>query len=214
MYEWLTDALQDPSTVITANRRLARILRDEFAQQQLRAGKTAWESPAIHSWQDWLDKLLLEAKDQACLPTRINQHQSQILWERCLSREIGESRAGLAALVRLSQQAWQRLADWRVSIVEVARSAQSTDQRIFATAAGRYLGILEREHWVDDAGLGLLIEELVASGRASVVGRATFAGFERERPAVTSIMAALTDIGCEVRTAPIRIKADSVALQC
>ncbi|MDH3615986.1 MAG: PD-(D/E)XK nuclease family protein [Gammaproteobacteria bacterium] len=214
MYEWLTDALQGPSTVITANRRLARALRDEYAHQQVRAGKLAWESPAIHSWQDWLDKLLLGARDQASLPTRINPHQSQLLWERCLSREIGESRSGLAALVRLSRDAWQSLADWRVTIGEVARSAHSIDQRMFAAAAGRYLGILEREHWVDDAGLASLIDELIRSGRASSAGRVTFAGFERERPVVTSIMAALAESGCDVRPAPLRKSADSVGLQC
>lgn len=69
MYQWLTDALEGPSTVITANRRLARVLREAFAQQQLDAGKTAWESPAIHAWQDWLVQRMLEATDQASLPT-------------------------------------------------------------------------------------------------------------------------------------------------
>jgi probable DNA repair protein len=214
MYEWLTDALQGPSTVITANRRLARALHDEFARQQVRAGKQAWESPAIHSWQDWLDMLLLGATDQASLPTRITPHQSRLLWERCLSRETGVSRSGLAALVRLSRDAWQRLADWQVSIGEVARSAQSIDQRMFAAAAGRYLGILEREHWVDDAGLASLVDELIRTGRASSAGSVTFAGFDRERPVVTSIIAALAERDCEIRPGPLRKSADSVGLQC
>jgi len=214
MYEWLTDALQGPSTVVTANRRLARVLQEEFAHQQLRADKLAWQSPLIHSWQDWLDKLLIGATDQASLPTRINQHQSQLLWERCLAKETGETRSGLAGLVRLSRDTWQRLADWRVSIGEVARFAQSNDQRLFAAGAGRYLGILEREHWVDDAGLALLIGELIRSGRITNKGRVTLAGFDRDRPVVTWIMAALADSGCDVQTAPVTKTADSVALQC
>ncbi|MBT8102239.1 MAG: hypothetical protein KJO95_04670, partial [Gammaproteobacteria bacterium] len=113
MYYWLSDALQGPSTVITANRRLARVLREEYAQQQLRAGKSAWQSPAIHAWQDWLDTQLLGAADQASLPTRINAHQSQLLWERCLRKEVGDSATGLTGLVRLARDAWQRLADWQ-----------------------------------------------------------------------------------------------------
>ncbi len=213
MYQWLTDALTGPSTVITANRRLARVLREAFARQQLAARKTAWESPAIHAWQDWLVNTMLEATDQASLPTRINGHQSQLLWERCLSRETGEASAGMAGLVRLSRDAWQRLADWEVPIRELARSAQNEDQRLFAAAAGRYLGILEREHWVDDAGLGGLTVRLLRSGQAECRGRVTFAGFDRERPAVCSIMAALTDLGCDVLKAPRPEAAGSVGLQ-
>ena len=213
MYQWLTDALEGPSTVITANRRLARVLREAFARQQLDARKTAWESPAIHAWQDWLAKMMLEASDQASLPTRINGHQSQLLWERCLSKEMGESVSGVAGLVRLSRDAWQRLADWEVPIRELARSAQNEDQRLFAAAAGRYLGILERKHWVDDAGLSGLIVRLLRSGRATCRGRVTFAGFDRERPAVSSIMAALADADCDVSRAPGPEPAGSVVLQ-
>ena len=213
MYQWLTDALEGPSTIITANRRLARVLREAFAKQQLDAGKTAWESPAIHAWQVWLAQRMLEATDQASLPTRINGNQSQLLWERCLGKEMGESLSGMSSLVRLSRDAWQRLADWEVSIQELARSAQNDDQRLFAAAAGRYLGILEREHWIDDAGLTGLIVRLLRSGRATCPGRVVFAGFDRERPAVSSIMAALTDLGCDVVRAPSAEPAQFVRLQ-
>lgn len=213
MYQWLPDALQGPSSVITANRRLARVLREAFADQQLQAEKLAWESPEIHAWQDWLEITLQGATDQASLPTRINLHQSQLLWERCLSKEIGESSAGITGLVRLSRDAWQRLADWQVPIRDVARAAQNHDQRLFAAAAGRYLGILEREHWVDDAGLGGLILALMNSGRVNCQGRITFVGFDRERPAISSIMALLTRKGCDVISAPTPEMADPAGLQ-
>ena len=52
MYAWLPEALQERGTVITANRRLARALRQEFAAQQLAAGIAAWETPSIFAWPD------------------------------------------------------------------------------------------------------------------------------------------------------------------
>jgi len=213
MYQWLTDALQGPSTVISANRRLARVLREAFTEQQLQSGKLAWQSPAIYSWQDWLEKLTLSASDQDALPTRINQHQSQLLWERCLNKEIGATVSGLASLVRLSGDTWQRLADWRVSIREVAAAARSDDQRLFAAAAGHYLGILERENWVDDAGLGLLVEDLIRTGRSIIMANVTFVGFDRERPVLASIKAMLAKQGCAVHSAPSPDVAASVCLQ-
>lgn len=213
MYEWLTDALQSPATVITANRRLARVLTEEYAQRQIKAGRKAWPSPAIYSWKDWLEARLLEATEQGDLPTRISSHQSQLLWERCLRKEFDEPRSGLAALVRISRDTWQRLADWRVSIGDVARSAQSGDQKLFATVAGRYLGIIQRERWVDDAGLAALIDGLLRDGRTTMTGRVTFVGFDRVRPVVRSIVEALGNNGCDVCSLPARPMAPLVGLQ-
>jgi len=214
MYQWLSDALQGPSTVITANRRLARVLRQEFARQQVQLKKGAWETPAIFSWQDWLLLTFQGATDQAELPARLNAHQSQLLWERCLQREIGDATAGISSLVRLSRDAWRRMADWQISIQDVARSAQSHDHRLFAAAAGRYLGILERESWVDDAGLGQLVHQLLIEGRTPSAGQVTFVGFDRASPLVGSVQEAITASGAEVRRAPERPLAERLELQC
>lgn len=214
MYQWLSDALHGPSTVVTANRRLARVLQREFAREQVRLDRVAWESPAIYSWQDWLTRMVQGATGQAQLPTRLNSHQSQLLWERCLLKEVAESRSGLSSLVRLSRDAWQRMADWQVSIKDVARTAQSTDHRLFASAAGRYLGILEREYWTDEVGLAQLLLELLGAGRARCEGRITFVGFDRPRPIVNSIREALSDNGCHVHDAPARDGTTQVELQC
>ncbi|MGI9235341.1 MAG: PD-(D/E)XK nuclease family protein [Woeseiaceae bacterium] len=214
MYQWLQDALQGPSTVITANRRLARVLRQVFAAQQVKLDRTAWESPAILAWQDWLIRSVESATTQSELPTRLNSLQSQLLWERCLQKEIGEHPSGTAGLVRLSRDAWQRMADWQVPIREVARAAQSDDHRLFAAIAGRYLGILERESWVDDAGLGELLSKLLEAGQVSYEGKITFVGFDRARPMVSSITNLLRERGCDVRAVPGREPAKDAGLQC
>lgn len=214
MYEWLSDALQGPSTVITANRRLARVLQQEFARQQVQSGKSAWESPAIFAWQDWLALTVQSASNQRELPTRLNTHQSQFLWERSLLKELGDSAAGISSLVRLCRDSWQRMADWQVPIREVARSALNHDHRLFAAVAGRYLGILERESWVDDAGLGRLADRLLRTGDARCPGRVTFVGFDRTRPVVSAIRDSMESGGTRVECAPTRPMAASVELQC
>ncbi|MBT8091792.1 MAG: PD-(D/E)XK nuclease family protein [Gammaproteobacteria bacterium] len=213
MYSWLSDALQGDATVITANRRLARVLSQHYNEQQLTAGRNAWASPEIHSWQDWLTLLLRSAVVQDALPTRINAHQSQLLWERCFLKDLPDAATGVARLVRLSRDAWQRLSDWRVTIREVARTAQTDDQRLFASVAGRYLGILERENWVDDAGLGTVVLEMLLQRQVEPSRHVTLAGFERSRPIVDGIMAALSDAGVTVNIAPVPDLAQQVELQ-
>jgi len=213
MYDWLKEALADSSSVVTANRRLARILGKEHGAQQIASGLSAWRSPDINAWQDWLISLIATAHDQKSLPTRITPQQSQVLWERCLRKELTESVSSLAGLVRLSRDTWQRLADWQISITDVARSAQNPDQRMFAVVAGRYLGILEREHWVDDAGLAGLALELVARRHVDLRGKYTFAGFDRRRPILDAISDSLRDAGCTVCIPPAGKNAVSISMQ-
>ena len=199
MFDWLSEALDGSAAVVTANRRLARVLQQEYSLQQQGAGAVAWESPRIQALPDWLDSALRDAAGQDDLPTRINHYHSTLLWERCLRKELGEDANGVGNLVRLSRETWQRLADWNVTIKDVARTAQSTDHRIFASASGRYLGILERNNWVDDSGLAGLVTDLITQRRLIVSGRFTFAGFDRDKPAIRRIRESLVEAGCDVR---------------
>ncbi len=198
MYDWLPDSLADNGTVVTANRRLARVLSEEYASQQLSAGLEAWRSPAVYAWQDWLTLLAASATGQATLPTRINAHQSQWLWEKCLRSELGDTISSLTPLVRMARDTWQKLADWQVPLSDVARSAHNDDQRFFAAAAGRYQSMLRRQSWVDDSGLGALVLDLINDERIDVGGHFTFAGFDREPPIVGAVVVALRNCGGQV----------------
>lgn len=202
MYAWLSAALGNSGTAVTANRRLARALVDQFAADQLATGSTAWRTPSILAWPDWLASLCDGALQPDDLPTRINAQQSQVLWERCLQKEsyVGPS---LAALVRLCRETRQRLADWQVPIRDVARMAQSEDHRLFASVLGRYLGVLEHERWVDDAGAGALVLQLLAERRIEVTGLYTFAGFDRKSPLLTSIHDAIAATGAALEIPPV-----------
>jgi probable DNA repair protein len=198
MYDWLNDTLDESTCLVTANRRLARELQSAWGAHQVAAGKSAWRTPEIKAWQNWLASLLAAAGNAVSLPTRINMHQSQVLWERCLRKELGDDATGLASLARQARDTWQRLADARVSIREVAASARSQDQRMFAAAAGRYLAVLENENWVDDAGLAAVVLKLVNSRNLPLANRYVFAGFDRERPSLIAIQHALSDAGSEI----------------
>jgi probable DNA repair protein len=211
MYDWLTDALDDGTCIVTANRRLSRELQTAWGAIQLAAGETAWRTPDIQAWQGWLGSVAATAEKQGDVPTRINAHQSQLLWERCLRKELGEGATGLPSLVRLSRDTWQRLADARVSIREVARSAKNEDQRLFASAAGRYSAVLENEGWVDDAGLAALALEVIVAKRVTPKKRYVFAGFDRVRPAMTALQSALEEAGSEVLLQePTRLQTEPV----
>jgi probable DNA repair protein len=209
MYDWLNGALQGSSQVVTANRRLARVLAAEYSREQVAAGRTAWRSPRILSWQDWLTELVATAELSQQLPTRLNGHQSRILWERCLRREVTSPLLNISALVRQARDAWRRLHDYNVQLAQIEAAAQGRDQRIFASAARAYQSILEREHWIDDAALTTMATELVRNGHAVAADTLVFAGFDRVTPAAASLHEALRDCGikCHVQQPSLDIPA-------
>ncbi len=197
MYDWLDTALHDSSQVITASRRLARVLRKEYAAQRVLAGDTVWPTPVIQSWTDWTSELVSMHGDQNVLPIVITSHQSRILWERCLRREISDPLLNIGMLARQSRDAWNRLQEWRVSVADCQKHARNRDQRLFAAAANSYQSILEREAWVDETGMTNVAIELIRSKSVAIPRKLTLAGFDRVSPLFQALLDAYTEAGGE-----------------
>lgn len=202
MYDWLTDALRDSGQVITASQRLARELAAEFGKQQVAAGQSAWRSPAIHSWHGWLLQLLTTAEPEEPLPARINAYQSRVLWERCIRREISDPLINLSLLVQQSRDSWARLQEFEVPLAKCEQAAHGKDQRIFARAAINYQSILDRERWVDDAGLAGLVSALIKSRRIPLPTTLTLTGFDRYVPQVAAVLDGLRAADTVVAVSP------------
>ncbi|MDJ0814076.1 MAG: PD-(D/E)XK nuclease family protein [Woeseiaceae bacterium] len=197
MYGWLAEALEGGAQVVTANRRLATVLAEHYAQLQMSAGKSAWRSPAIRAWPDWLREVGSLAGVSRQLPARLNIHQSRVLWEQCLRQEVSSPLLNIGSVVRQARDAWALLQDYRVPLDDAERLARGRDQGIFARAARRYRAILDRQGWIDDAGLPRLVVDMIRSGDAAIPPRLVLAGFDRQTPAVVLVIDALREQGCQ-----------------
>ena len=209
---WLGAALRDSSQVVTASRRLARYLRAEHSASMLAAGATAWRSPEILFWQDWLSQLVADSDAPAELPLIITAQQSRVLWERCLRREIADPLLNIGMLARQCRETWKRLREWRVDQLECQRAARNRDQQLFAKASANYLSILQQEHWLDDAGLADMVLQKFLDGRIHIDGKLTLAGFDRLAPQQRSLLAAIEQSGTTVAMAPESAKARELSL--
>ena len=198
MYGWLDQALQGGAQVVTANRRLARLLAARFNDKQMADGRTAWLRPEIYDWSTWLSVLGDSAGPSIEGIVRINTHQSRILWENCLSVELSNPDANIGALVRLAREARVRLVDWQVPLSSVGEYARSDDERFFANALNAYVRLLERNAWVDDAGYSQRILEQVSAGWLQPAKRMVMVGFTSPSSLFDSMVDALRRRGCEV----------------
>jgi len=196
VYRWLVPAVNEGAVVVTANQRLARALSEDYAGSMLAAGSAAWPTPDIVPFRRWLKALLAAAKgpQASCL----SQAQARVLWERCLSSELGEVPENLAALVRAAEQAWSMAAAFEVPLAELLDQAENRDQGVFARALRRYLDALDAEGWLDDASLTARVTELAERDELAVPASLVITGFDRVTPAAARLFASLERRGCRL----------------
>jgi len=120
MHEQIFRALQNGATIITASRRLARVLAGEFHGLETAAGHTMWNRPDIlpyeafldRSWRDWLWR---GADGDA--PLLLNALQEQALWQRIIrGSPAGASLLQIPETARQAAQTWQLMAAYRLPL--------------------------------------------------------------------------------------------------
>lgn len=200
MYDWLSELPADGSVhVVTANRRLARALREVYAERQIAAGSKAWLSPEVRAVQDWYATLADKVDAKFARPIRINEQQSRILWEECLRAEIGDPYINIAVLARLCRGAWQRMHDWELPLARVRDAAASADQQLFARVALHYAKLLNERDLVDGALLPALLIGSIEARSLPVPAETWCCGFDRRPPRFQSLLAALAGQGSRIR---------------
>jgi ATP-dependent helicase/nuclease subunit B len=211
MYGWLPEVCDDASQVVTASRRLARLLTTEYNARQIANGSAAWLTPVIIAWPDWQARLFGSA-GPASQPARISAHQSRVLWEQVLRPLIEDPLVNIPTLTRLARDAWKRLHEWRVPFDECVSAAGNRDQRLFAAAASRYRACLAENNWIDDAMLPAAVTAAVRSGDIPSPKRLYLAGFDRLTPEANVLVSALRERGSRIERISASVPPDSIAV--
>ena len=114
MHEEIFRALREGVTLLTAGRRLARVLASEFHSLEVECGHTVWNRPDVlpldayldRAWGEWLARY---ADDNA--PVLLDAVQEQMLWDQI----IRDSPAG-ASLLQIPETARQASETWRLMV--------------------------------------------------------------------------------------------------
>ena len=194
---WKQGNVWDVPILITAPRRLARTLGQDYAAAQQAAGREAWESPRIVTWPEWVEELwgrLLMARDDA--PVVLRGWQEQALWERVVRAAAGA--AGLLeprSAAMTAQEAWRLAGEWRLDIAAFRRTGNE-DARAFAGWAGRFAAICREEGWLDRTRLTDVVKE--GLGRLRLPPAVVLTGFDDYPPQQLEFLDALAAAGCTV----------------
>jgi ATP-dependent helicase/nuclease subunit B len=193
MLEEIFRALESGATVITASRRLARVLARDFHSMKAERGRTVWNRPDVLPLQAYLDRtwgewLARYADENA--PVLLTAAQEQGLWEQI----IRESPAG-ASLLQIPETARQAIETWRLVVeyrLPVDGSFEaSEDWAAFASWSREFRRRCGANGWLEQARLGDFLRGRILENEISRPTEVFVAGFDEMTPQQTELMTAL-----------------------
>ncbi len=196
------EAMERGATVITANQRSARSLRQAFDAVRHQAGAILWQAPHAIAWQSWTAglwrRLVLAGEATSLLLSRT---QELALWREVLEADATlPLRLGKSALAELAAEAWLQLyrygRGWRILL---------GDDRSEAADLLRWAEAFERRCRRDDllsaAGLEARLAKAIREDKFSLEEPSLcLLGFDRMSPAQEDLLAAVRGAGVQVES--------------
>lgn len=212
--------LAEGGTVVTANNRLARSLALAWNRRERDAGRSAWHTPAVCSWQAFIESLYARSLVQggrAGGRTLLSGHQSRLLWQGLVAGGAGDFLPGAARPVaELAGQAWRLAQDWRIGIAELQATADSESSRAFAGWAAAYQRECEVSGWTDAAAVCALLQVDLQAGSIDAPRRLHLAGFVDRTRLQDDLLRSLAVSGCVISedSAQPRGALDACRIRC
>ena len=182
-------ALEQGATLLTANQRLARYLRQEFHAYQQTLGHSVWASPDILPLSTWLERCwneILETSLFGSVPGLLTLYQQQALWERIIVESAeGQSLLQVSTAAENALAAWILLKQWRITLESVSNTfhgAANVDSQAFAQWARRLERLCKKNAWLDSATLPDAVIQHIRSGALPLPTHIGFAGFDEFTP--------------------------------
>src|SRR3984957_17677212 len=185
MHEEIFRALQKGATVLTAGRRVARVLASEFHSMEVGRGLPVWNRPDVlpldayldRTWGEWLARY---ADENA--PILLGAVQEQMLWEQIIRQSpAGASLLQIPETARQASETWRLMAEYRLP--GGGSFEASEDWAAFANWSREFRRRCSANNWLEHARLSdFLLDKIVSP---SVV---YLAGFDDMTPQQTEFM--------------------------
>src|SRR5580704_9834773 len=158
-------SIEAGATVVTASRRLARVLRQEFDFHQKGLARSVWRTPDIlpldaflsRVWREWM---LSGVQPDA--PALLDALQEQFVWEQVIrDSHEGDSLLRIPETAIEAMAAWQLLTAYRLPVD--GRFEVSDDCSAFAAWSRAFKDRCQANHWLERASLTDFVAERLRS---------------------------------------------------
>ena len=193
---------------LTPNRRLARALRDRFAQRQRAAGHEVWETPRILPWETFLRELWEQGRAQRCVrgepPRLLSGLAAATLWEQLIegSGEL-ETLLPAARVVPEVMAAWGELHAHAGDRQALLRRPPTPAVASFARWAESYAQRCRHARWLDPAELPAALLADAEALTDALPRELELVGFDRRTPQQERLLGAFARAGCTLHEAGV-----------
>jgi len=191
MHEACFRAVESGATVITASRRLARVLTQEFHARQREQGRSVWNTPDVLPLGAFLARAWGNSvRGGGPGGTLLDPRQEQVVWEQAIRESpAGESLLRLPETAQRAMEAWQLVQAYRLPVD--GRFEWSDDWEAFAAWAGAFQKRIAANHWLEPARLPDVAADLARGGELWRPVKLFLAGFDQLTPQQSDLFQAL-----------------------
>ena len=195
MHEGCFRAIESGATLITASRRLARVLTAEFHAFERVQGRLVWNTPDIlplgaflaRAWTNWVRRASVGTFPAGTL---LDALQEQVVWEQAIRESpAGDSLLRLPETAQRAMEAWQLVQAYRLPLD--GRFEASDDWEAFAAWARAFRKRCTARNWVEAARLPDVIADLAQRGELRKPAKLFLAGFDELTPQQSDLFRAL-----------------------
>ncbi len=195
MHEEVFRALENGATLITASRRLARVLTAEFHGIETALGHRMWNRPDIlpfdayldRTWRDWLWR---SANGDA--PVLLNASQEQAVWHRIISASPdGASLLQIPETAQQAAQTWRLLAAYGLAVDGSFEASE--DSAAFTAWSREFRELCRARDWLERARLSDFLRQKIVAGEQPAPAEVYVAGFDEMTPQQLKFLEALGD---------------------
>jgi ATP-dependent helicase/nuclease subunit B len=202
-HESLFRRLSGGLTLVTANSRLARVLTGQYSHWRIAQGDGQWQSPAILSWDAWLDGLWEAAALQGiegsgrAVP---GSQQLLSLWESVLREDPHAQKLlrpeSLASRLRDTRKL---LVAWRLDPNHPTwRGEENENYAAFHRWNRSFESLCQRKQWIAPEDRSAILGQAVREARFVLSAHVALLGFDEFNPAQIELLAALIEAGNSV----------------
>ena len=195
-------ALQNGTTILTANQRAARTLRRAFDESQRAQSAVLWTPPNIFALDTWFANLwhqmLVDGTETRLLLNPVQEHS---IWRAIVAadNEVPGLRS-VDALAEMAAIAWRLLHLYNGN-QRLREFAVSTDTRAFARWAAQFERACNRNSWLSSAQLPADLTEALSRGNLPVPDSGlTLVDFDTRPPAHSHLFDSIRQAGFAVES--------------
>jgi probable DNA repair protein len=209
--------LQAGHLVVTGNLRLARVLREGYNQWRIDAGDSRWPSPAVRSWDAWLDETWEAASLAGVAGTERGvpgRRQLLSIWEQILrdSPLAGDllHPGSLAAELR---DARRLVVEWQIDLGHPAWfGPENENHAAFMQWSREFDKRCGRAGWIAPEDRVTVLGQAAASGMLPLAGPLDLLGFDEFSPQQARLLAAMLDNGAQLHRLALQSLAANAGL--